>query len=66
MEKPAILKYKETEEKLLEIINKSELPAFVLLRIIEKLYNELALIEQNDFSLAKQNYEEEMPKKKGE
>lgn len=48
MNEPLTLKVNKTEEKMIEIINKSNLPAFVLKIIIEKIYNEIFEIEQQE------------------
>ena len=51
-----ILKERETREKVVEIINDSGLPAVMLKTIIKELYDQLNVIEQ-------QQYEEALKKK---
>lgn len=58
MEKPTILKLKETESQIIEILNMSEIPAFVLKPMIEKIYRELEVLEQQEYEKEKEKYEE--------
>ena len=48
MDKPIILKIKDTEESIINTINKSELPAFLLRPIVEKIFNQLVQNEKNE------------------
>ena len=48
MNKPLSLKVREFESKLVEEVNKSELPAFCLKQILEKIYSELTKIENEE------------------
>ena len=67
-DKPVILLIKETEDKLLEIVNKSGLPAFFMHRIFQTIDNELQKIEIQELSFATDNYKkkkQESLKKKG-
>ena len=48
MEKPFILKVKETEDKIVENINDSQLPTYVLKTILQNLYNQIEQIEQKE------------------
>lgn len=48
MEKPFILKVKETEDKIVENINNSQLPTYVLKTILQNLYNQIEQIEQKE------------------
>jgi hypothetical protein len=52
MDKPVILKIKDTEESLINAINKSELPAFLLRPIVEKIFNQLVQTEKNEVTTA--------------
>lgn len=52
-----ILKEHEIKEKLIDLINSSELPAFILKPIIKELYEQLNV-------LAKSQYEEAVKLKK--
>lgn len=58
MEKPTILKLKETESQIIKILNMSEIPAFVLKPMIEKIYRELEVLEQQEYEKEKEKYEE--------
>ena len=68
-DKPIILLIQETENKLLDFVNKSGLPAFFLHRIFQQIDNELQKVENQELSLASEKYEEkkhEKTKKDGE
>ena len=58
MEKPTILKLKETEEKIIQIINSSDVPAFVLKPMIEKICRQLEILEEQEYLKEKENYKE--------
>ena len=50
MEKPFTIKIKEFSEKLIEEINSSELPVYVLKTEIEKIYAELNRIDEEEIN----------------
>ena len=52
-----ILKEREVREKVVEIINNSGLPAFMLKTIIKDLYDQLEVIEQQQYAEALKNKE---------
>ena len=62
MKKPTIVALKETEEKLIEVINTCGVPAFVL--------NQLQMLEQQELNRETANYkkavEEEKQKKESD
>lgn len=58
-EKPLILKVKETENKIIGIINESHIPAFIIKPLIEKIYNQLVNLEQQEYQIAIQNEKNE-------
>ena len=58
MDKPVILKIKDTEESLINAINKSELPAFLLRPIVEKIFNQLVQNEKNEVTTAMMQFNE--------
>lgn len=60
--KPINLVYKETEDKLVEVINNSGLPAFALKSIIEKILPQLNQLEQTQLVEAQKQYEQELKK----
>lgn len=47
-----ILMKREFEERLVELINKSELPAFILKPIIKDLFEQLNMLEQQQLEQA--------------
>lgn len=48
MEKPFTLKVQETEQKIVEIINHSELPAYVLKIVLQNLYAQIETLENQE------------------
>lgn len=50
MEKPFTIKIKEFSEKLIEEINSSKLPVYVLKNEIEKIYAELNRIDEEEIN----------------
>lgn len=50
-----IIKEKEVREKIINIINSSELPAFILKPIIKDLYEQLNNIEEQQYQQAIQS-----------
>ena len=60
IEKPTILKLKEFEEKVIELINNSNIPAFILKNPIEKILNQLQIIEQQDLEKEIELYNQQL------
>ena len=58
-EKPLILRVKDTENRIVAIINNSNIPAFILKSSIEKIYNQLIQLEQQEYALALENEKKE-------
>lgn len=54
-----ILKKKEFEEKIVELINESGLPAFILKPIIKDLFEQLNILDQQQLEQAQKNKKEE-------
>ena len=50
--KPIILTIKEIEDKIIDIINNSGLPAFYLLRIIRSIEKDLIPLEKEELKIA--------------
>ena len=57
MGKPTILKLKETENEIVKILNECDIPAFVLKPMIEKIYRQLEVLEEQEYQKEKENYE---------
>lgn len=55
MNKPFSLIVQETEQEIVEVINKSQLSAYVLKTIVERIHYQLEMIEQNEIN----KYEED-------
>ena len=56
MDKPVILKVKELTDGIIQLINNSELPAFILKLEMEKIYNSICQLEQNEYTNALEEY----------
>ena len=50
MNKPFTIKVQETSEQVVEVLNKSELPAFALKIILQNLYNELGKLDMEEIN----------------
>lgn len=59
MQKPATLLQREFRDKIVEAINCSNLPAFVLVPILEQALAEVKEIEEQQYRRDKAAYEEE-------
>lgn len=66
IEKPIILKLKELEEEIIKLINSSEIPAFILKPMFEKLLNQLQIIEQEELENETKKYNEQLQKKESD
>lgn len=66
IEKPIILKLKELEEEIIKLINSSEIPAFILKPMFEKLLNQLQIIEQEELESETKKYNEQLQKKESD
>lgn len=56
MEKPISLKIEEVKEQIINQINKSGLPAFILEPIIKNVYTEVLNVKNKELELSKQEY----------
>jgi hypothetical protein len=50
-----IIKERETKEKIVNIINEAQLPAFILKPIIKELYEQLNIWEEQQYRIATEN-----------
>lgn len=64
IQKPLILLYKECNDNLINVINNSGLPAFLLERIIKDLYMELQSKSKLEYNSSLQYYEKNRIKEK--
>jgi hypothetical protein len=62
MNKPFSLIVSETEQKVVEIINNSQLPAYVLKNILQGIYAEIERVDNEE--IAKYNEAQEKSQKK--
>lgn len=46
--KPLTLQVQETEKEIAEVINKANLPAYVLKQILKDIYQQIEVIEQQE------------------
>lgn len=65
MEKPTILKVKETEDRIVQIINESNVPAFTIRPVLERLLSEVKALEEKEYQQEKTIYEENLKKEEG-
>nr|DAR36287.1 MAG TPA: hypothetical protein [Caudoviricetes sp.] len=61
-----ILKNEEFKEKIVQDINESQLPAFILKPIIKDIYEQIITLEQKQYMEAKNNREKEKKQNKKE
>lgn len=64
MEKPTIIKLKETEEEIVKIINNANLPFFVLKPVIEKLLKQVEILEQKELETETEIYNKALEEEK--
>lgn len=62
MNKPFTIQIQEAEQKIVEIINNSQLPAYVLKNILQGIYAEVERVDNEE--IAKYNEEQEKSQKK--
>lgn len=62
MNKPFTIIVQEAEQKIVEIINNSQLPAYVLKTVLQNLYLQVENLEKQE--IAKYNEEQEKSQKK--
>ena len=48
MQKPFSLIISETEQKIVNVINESNIPAYCIKNILEKIYNQVNIIDQEE------------------
>lgn len=58
-EKPLILKVKDLENRMVATINNAGIPAFIIKPIIEKILNQLNMLEQQEYVQAVENNKKE-------
>ena len=62
MNKPFTMRIQEAEQKIVEIINNSQLPAYVLKNILQRIYEEVERVDNEE--ITKYNEEQEKSQKK--
>jgi len=62
MNKPFTIKVQETEEKLVDILNKSELPAYVIKTLLQNLYAQVETIDNEEIKKYKEKKVKESDK----
>lgn len=65
MEKPIELRTEELKNDLIETINKSTMPFFILDLILKDLYSEIHIAYVNQLNTVKQSYEQSLEKEQG-
>ncbi len=66
MNKPVILEIKEIEDKIIQILNEYDVPAFFLVRSLRNLLNELEKKENYELQYLKEKEKQEQDEKKNE
>ena len=64
MNKPAILVIEETKENIINTINESGLPPFLVEPIIKDLYNQINILKQQELEQSKKQYEDSLKQEK--
>ena len=62
MEKPIEIILKELEEKIIKNINDADLQPFLVRPIIEKIYNQVVVLEQQSFLNKQEKYNKSIEK----
>lgn len=62
MNKPFTIQVQETEQKIVEVINSSQLPVYVIKKILERIYTEAEKIENEEIN--QYNEQENIKKEK--
>lgn len=65
MEKPITLQMENLKKEIVDAINKSNLPVFILDFMLKDLYGEVHAMSQKQFIDDKERYEESLKKEKG-
>lgn len=60
MEKPTTIACKEFRQKIIDSINTSRLPAFVIVLILESALNDVKRIEEMQYAADKEAYEKSL------
>lgn len=63
MEKPLTLLVQELEQKLIDNINESKLPHYVIMKVLESIYKQ---VQENDTEIIKQYFQEQEKENKGD
>lgn len=66
MEKPIEIKIEELKNKLIQEINSSKLPPFVVEPIIKEIYNQIEEIRKQELAKAQKEYNESQVNKEEE
>lgn len=66
MNKPFTLQVQETQQEIINTINKSNLPAYVLKQILKELYQQIEQLEINEIETYNQGQEKKSKKKESD
>lgn len=64
MNKPANLIVEETKDNIINTINESGLPAFLLEPILKDLHDQISILKQKELEKSKREWEESLKKEK--
>ena len=59
-----IVKEREFKEKLVQVINESQLPAFVIKPILKEMFEQVSVLEQQQYEIACANKEKKEKEEK--
>lgn len=62
MNKPLNLMIEDVKEELVQAINNTNLPPFLLEPIVKDIYNEIVILKQNDLVKSKTEYDKSLDK----
>jgi hypothetical protein len=64
MEKPVSIKVQELKEELVDLINDSGLPAFIVEPIVKDIYEQIIQAKNQEYTKDKENYENSLKEEK--
>ncbi len=60
IEKPTVLVAEEIRQSIIDLLNNSKLPAFILEPILKEIYTDLKVAKNKEYEYQKRQYEEEL------
>ena len=66
MDKPVVMQVREVSQNIVDLLNESKLPAFILKTEVEKIYNLLCQLEVEEYTKAVEEYENAQKEKESD